>query len=75
MASVMGIGPMFKTLLNTAYSVLIETVLYICAICVIMGAVSALLTEFGVVGLAQWLINPIMKPLYNMPGAGFPWVS
>ena len=69
MASVMGIGPMFKTLLNTAYSVLIETVLYICAICVIMGAVSALLTEFGVVGLAQWLINPIMKPLYNMPGA------
>ena len=67
--SIMGVGPMFKTLLNTAYSVLIETVLYICAICVIMGAVSALLTEFGVVGLAQWLINPIMKPLYNMPGA------
>lgn len=68
-ASIMGVGPMFKTLLNTAYSVLIETVLYICAICVIMGAVSALLTEFGVVGLAQWLINPIMRPLYNMPGA------
>lgn len=69
LGSVMGVGPMFKTLLNTAYSVLMETVLYICAICVIMGAVSALLTEFGVVGLAQWLINPIMKPLYNMPGA------
>lgn len=68
-ASIMGIGPMFKTLLNTAYSVLIETVLYICAICTIMGAVSALLTEFGVVGLAQWLINPIMRPIYNMPGA------
>ena len=67
--SVMGIGPMFKTLLNTAYSVLIDTVLYICAMCVIMGAVSALLTEFGVVDLAQWLINPIMKPIYNMPGA------
>lgn len=68
-SSVMGVGPMFKTILNTAYSVLIETVLYICAICVIMGAISALLTEFGVVGLAQWLINPIMKPIYNMPGA------
>ena len=67
-SSIMGIGPLFKTLLNTAYSVLIETVLYICAICVIMGAVSALFTEFGVVGLAQWLINPIMKPIYNMPG-------
>ncbi len=68
-SSIMGVGPMFKTLLNTAYSVLIDTVLYICAICVIMGAISALLTEFGVVGLAQWLINPIMKPIYNMPGA------
>ena len=68
-SSVMGVGPMFKTLLNTAYSVLVETVLYICAICVIMGAVSALLTEFRVVNLAQWLINPIMKPIYNMPGA------
>ena len=37
----MGVGPMFKTILNTAYSVLIETVLYICAICVVMGAVGA----------------------------------
>ena len=36
--------------------------------CVLMGAVSALFTEFGVVDLAQWLINPIMKPLYGMPG-------
>lgn len=59
---------MFKTILNTAYNVLIETVLYICAICVVMGVVSALFTEFGVVGLTQWLINPIMRPIYNMPG-------
>ncbi len=66
---VMGVGPMFSTILNTAYDVLISTVLYICAICVIMGAVAALLTEFGVVALVQWLINPIMKPLYGMPGA------
>ena len=66
--SIMGVGPMFKTILNTAYSVLIETVLYICAICVVMGAVSALFNEFGVVGLTQWLINPIMRPIYNMPG-------
>lgn len=69
LSSIMGIGPMFKTLLNTAYSVLLETVLYICAICVIMGAIGALLTEFGVVALAQYLISPIMKPIYGMPGA------
>lgn len=68
LASVMGIGPMFKTILNTSYSVLIETVLYICAICVIMGAINSLLTEFGVVGLAQFVLSPIMKPIYGMPG-------
>lgn len=67
--SVMGVGPMFKSLLNTAYSVLLETVLYICAINVIMGALSALLAEFGVIGLAQWIISPIMRPIYNLPGA------
>lgn len=67
-SSIMGMGPMFKTILNTSYSVLIETVLYICAICVIMGAVAKLFEEFGVVSLSQWIINPIMKPIYNMPG-------
>lgn len=67
-ASVMGVGSMFKTILNTSYSVLIDTVLYICAICVIMGAISSLFSEFGVVALAQFLISPIMKPIYGMPG-------
>lgn len=67
--SFMGVGPMFGTLLSTAYSVFIEVVLYIGAICVIMGAISALFMEFGVINLAQWLLNPIMKPIYNMPGA------
>ena len=69
MGSVMGVGPMFKTLLNTAHSVLMDTVLYICAICTVMGAISALFSEFGVINFAQWLLNPVMKPLYNMPGA------
>ena len=69
LASIMGIGPLFSTVLSTAYSVLIDTVLYITAICVIMGALSALLTEFGVINLAQYVLNPIMRPIYDMPGA------
>lgn len=68
-SSIMGIGPFFKTLLNTAFSVLTDTVLYICAICVLMGALSALLSEFKVVSLFQWLLSPIMKPIWGMPGA------
>ena len=68
-SSIMGVANMFDTILSTAYSILIETVLYICAICTIMGAVGALLTEFGVVALAQALITPLMRPIYGMPGA------
>lgn len=69
LANKMGIDNMFNTLMNTAYSILIETVLYICAICTLMGALSELLSEFGVIGLCQKIISPLMKPLYDMPGA------
>lgn len=69
LAYVMGIGPMFSTIMKTSYSLLIETVLYVTAICVIMGAVGALLAEFGVVALMQKIISPIMRPIYGLPGA------
>ena len=39
------------------------------AIAVIMGAVSALLTEFGVVAMLNHLLSPLMKPIYGLPGA------
>ena len=45
-----------------------DTVFYIMAICVLMGAISKLLTEFGVVRLLENLLRPLMKPLYNLPG-------
>jgi hypothetical protein len=38
------------------------------AICVLMGAISKMLTEFGVVRLLENLLRPLMKPLYNLPG-------
>lgn len=33
------------------------------------GAVSALLTEFGVVAMLNHLLSPLMKPIYGLPGA------
>ncbi len=65
----MGMMNTINTLMNTAYSLLIDTVLYLTAICVLMGAVSALLSEFGVVSLANRLLDPLMMPLYGLPGA------
>ena len=65
----MGLGNALNTLMNTAYNLLTGTVFYIMAIAVIAGALSGLLTEFGVVALLNKLLSPLMKPLFGMPGA------
>ena len=67
--SQMGLANAINTIMNTAYRLLIDTVLYITAVCVMMGAVSSLLSEFGFVSLANRLLQPLMKPVFNMPGA------
>ena len=59
---------MLNTFMQTAYHLLLETVFYIMAICVLMGAISKLLIEFGVVRLLENLLRPLMRPLYNLPG-------
>lgn len=59
---------MLNTFMQTAYHLLMETVFYIMAICVLMGAISKLMAEFGVVRLLENILRPFMKPLYNLPG-------
>lgn len=59
---------MLNTFMQTAYHLLMETVLYIMAITVMTGAISKLFAEFGVVGLMEKLLRPLMRPLYNLPG-------
>ena len=65
----MGMVNAMNTMMNTAYKLLTDTVLYLTAICVLMGAVSALLSEFGVVSLTNRLLRPLMQPVYGLPGA------
>ncbi len=67
--SQMGAANMLSTMMNTAYALLMDTVFYIMAIAVLAGAVSALLSEFGVVDLINKLVSPLMKPLFGLPGA------
>lgn len=64
----MSLPMMLNTFMQTAYHLLMETVFYIMAICVLMGAISKLLAEFGVVRLLENILRPFMKPLYNLPG-------
>ncbi|MBO4384976.1 MAG: hypothetical protein J5854_06115 [Clostridia bacterium] len=65
----MGLSNMFSTLMNTAFDILVNTCLYIMAIAVLMGALSAVFTEFGVVNMLNRILSPLMKPVYDLPGA------
>ncbi len=69
LGSVMGVTPMLNTLMNTAFTLLMETVFYILAIAVLAGAISALFSEFGVIALLNKLLSPVVAFLYGLPGA------
>ncbi|MBR3884604.1 MAG: hypothetical protein IKJ31_07625 [Bacteroidaceae bacterium] len=67
-ASQMGTPQMLNTIMKTAHDLLLNTVFYLMAICVITGALGRLFVEFGVVSLLEKILRPLMKPLFNLPG-------
>ena len=64
----MGGSNLLKTIMNTAHDLLLNTVFYLMGITVLTGALSKLLSEFGVVSMLERFLRPLMKPLYNLPG-------
>ena len=68
LASRMGTANMLNTIMNNAHDLLLNTVFYLMAICVITGAIGKIFVEFGVVSLLEKILRPLMKPLFNLPG-------
>ena len=68
LGTIMGGGNMLNTIMHTAHDLLLNTVFYLMGITVLTGALSALMSEFGVVKLLERVLRPLMKPLYNLPG-------
>lgn len=64
----MGVANMLNTIMHTGHDLLLNTVFYLMAICVITGAIGRLFVEFGVVSLVEKLLKPLMKPLFHLPG-------
>ena len=64
----MGTANMLKTTMNTAHDLLLNTVFYLMAVCVITGAIGKIFVEFGVVKLLEKILRPLMKPIFNLPG-------
>lgn len=69
LGSVMGIDKVFSVMMKTGFDVLINTSFYIMAVAILAGAISAIMSEFGVIALINKLISPIMRPLFGLPGA------
>lgn len=68
-AKTMGAVNMLNTIMNTAYRLLIDVCLYIMAIAVMAGALSGILSEFGIIDLMNKLLSILIKPIYDLPGA------
>lgn len=64
----MGVAPMMKTMMATAHDLLLNTCFFLMAVCVLTGALGRILVEFGVVAMLQKILQPIMKPIFNLPG-------
>ena len=70
LASRMGTANMLNTIMNNAHDLLLNTVFYLMAICVITGAIGRIFMEFGVVTLLEKLLRPLMKPDFFKRSAG-----
>lgn len=64
----MGLANALKTMMNTAHDLLLNTVFFLMALCVLTGAIGKIFMEFGVVNMLEKLLRPLMKPLFNLPG-------
>ena len=64
----MGTANMLNTIMQTSYHLLLETVFFLMAVCVVSGALGKLLVEFGVVRLIEYILRPLMKPIAALGG-------
>lgn len=69
MANIMGPVNMINTIMGTAHDLLINTVFFIMGVAVLAGALSSVLSEFGVISLINKLLYFVIYPLYRLPGA------
>ncbi len=65
----MGIAHMFKTMMGTAHDLLLNTVLFLMGVIILAGGFTSVISEFGIVSVANRILSPLMRPLFSLPGA------
>jgi hypothetical protein len=68
-ASKMGLAHTFKTMMATAHDLILNTILFLMGVMILAGAFTSLISEFGILGIANRALSPLMKPLFGLPGA------
>jgi hypothetical protein len=68
-ASRMGLAQTLKTMMGTAHDLILNTVFFLMGVIIIAGAFTSVISEFGIVSIANRLLSPLMKPLFGLPGA------
>jgi len=64
----MGAANLVNTMMATAHDLLLNTVFFLMAVCVLTGALGKIMVEFKVVNLFEKILRPFMKPIFNLPG-------
>jgi hypothetical protein len=65
---IMGLSNFFSTIMATAHDLLLNTVFFIMAITVLSGAFGSFLAEFGILNLLNWILAPVVRLVWQMPG-------
>ena len=65
----MGLANMFGTMMATAHDLMLNTVFFLMGVIILAGAFTSLISEFGIVSIANRILSPLMKPLFGLPGA------
>jgi hypothetical protein len=65
----MGLANMFGTMMATAHDLMLNTVFFLMGVIILAGAFTSLISEFGIVTIANRILSPFMKPFFGLPGA------
>ena len=65
----MGLALSLKTAMATAHDLILNTVFFLMGVIILAGAFTAVISEFGIVSVANRILSPLMKPLFGLPGA------
>jgi len=66
--TIMGAENFLNTMIATSFGLLKDVAFWIMAVAVLTSALAAILAEFGIFSLLNFLIAPITKVIYSLPG-------